>query len=190
MNSPFDISLPFPSIAFVILGFIMSVVLIYGKNRRLVLIFSLMSTGFFGIYNFLEVAFIGGFISMLSVANTAYQASVSDEYLEETAKKRLIIASVIGTAGSAMMIKAGQDVLPLLAFLIVCYADTLSSKLKIISIYLITSALWGTYAYVYNDYWYAAANFSMIFFYLPRIYKLSKQGKDEKATTVTHLKAP
>lgn len=190
LENTINISLPFPSISFVVLGFIMSVILIYGKNRRLVLIFSLIGTGFFGIYNFLEVALIGGYISMLGVLNTAYQASVSDKYLEKTALRRFFIASGIGIAGSALMINTGQDLLPLCAFLIVCYADCLSNKLKIISIYLFTSYLWGAYAFIYHDYLYAAANFSMIFFYLPRIYKLYKSHKNEKATTLTHLKAP
>lgn len=168
----------------------MNMVLAYGKNRQMILCLSFISTASFGAYNFLEVAFIGGYMSMLSIANTAYQASVSDEFLEDTKYKRFAIASIIGICGSVLMINAGQDLLPLLAFLLVCYADTLSSKLRLLCIYLFTSYLWGFYALIYGDYWYAASNFVMIIPYAPRILHLFKKDRDARATKNTHLKAP
>jgi hypothetical protein len=179
------INLPFDPIWFVVVAFIMGMALAYGKNRRMILILSFLSTGFFALYNFMEVAFIGGYISTLSIANTAYQ--VSDDRLEDTKHKRFAIASIIGILGSALMINAGQDLLPLVAFLLVCYADTLSSKLRLLCIYLFTSYLWGTYALVYGDYWYAASNYLMIIPYAPRIWTLIKEHRDEKATKETHL---
>jgi len=190
MDNLINIDLPFDPLWFVAIALIFSGVVAYGKSRRLILALSFMATGLFGVYNFFEVSFVGGYMSMLSIANTAYQASVSDEFLEETKNKRLILASLIGIAGSAMMINTGQDILPLLAFLLVCYADTLSSKLRILMIYLLTSYLWGSYALFYGDYWYAASNYIMIVPYLPRIIKLWREERDEKATRLTHYKSP
>jgi hypothetical protein len=72
-------------------------------------------------------------------------------------------------------LQTSQDILPIIAFVIVCFADTRINRLSILLIYALSTVLWTAFAFSYDDYFYGLSNACMTLFYVPIIFKLLAQ---------------
>lgn len=130
-------------------------------TRRATLWLSFASTAVFGLYNFAAIAVAGGFICLISMANTALQALCREDIMARTQKLRLAAASIAAITGACLLAQTKADYLFLFAFIIVCYADTCAKQIWIYTLYLAAVALWTAYALMYGDFIYSAINMTI-----------------------------
>jgi hypothetical protein len=143
---------------FLITALLFNIIVYFQHTRRAILAYSGTSTLLFGLYNFAAVGITAGIICCVLLGNTVFQYSHTDTDLDRTRMKRLATAAIAAVAGTLLFANSGADALPLMAFLLVCFAETSSRTATIYLLYLLSVLIWVVFALAHNDYLYAGAN--------------------------------
>ena len=157
------------------LGLYFSIVMYLQPCCKTTLYYSVLSSIFFGIYNIAFVSVTGGLICLIVILNTLLQIYHSSSEERSNKMFRLLIAAFLSIIGTVYLAQTNVDYLPMLAFIIVCLAETSTIQKKIYTLYALSLLVWLSYAYMHSNYMYTSVNSVLLLF---NIWALKSDSKD------------
>ena len=146
------------SSVFLWLGFLFCLGVYIQPCRKTTLVFSFLSTFLLGIYNLYEVSTVGGLICFIAITNTFFQIIFPASKSQKETFYRLSVAMLIAVCGTVLMANTHADYLPMLGFVITCFAETCVRQNRIYQIYALSTFCWLAYAVMHGDLVYSAMN--------------------------------
>lgn len=126
--------------------------------RKKTLYYSVFSSSLLGLYNVFEISLTGGLICFIAIANTIFQIYSPISPTHKNRAIRLSIAMMAALFGTAVLAQSQADYLPMMAFIIVCFAETATRQDNIYKMYVLSVFMWVMYPYIHGDMAYAALN--------------------------------